>query len=71
MSIQLIIGIIVIAATIYFLVKRYESRLVLFCAGVVLCLIALDPMAAFKAFSDAMKNAKVIEPIVASMGFAY
>lgn len=71
MSIQLIIGLIVILVTMYCLGKRYESRLVLFIAGLVLSCIALDPMAVFRAFTKAMTNATVIEPIIASMGFAF
>ena len=71
MSISMILGIIVIVCTIYCLAKRYESRLVLFSAGIILSCIALNPMAALVGFSKAMSNAKVIEPIVASMGFAY
>lgn len=66
-----IIGIIVIIAMLYLLAKRYESRMVLFVTGVILCAVAGDIMASFYSFSDAIKNAKVIEPIVASMGFAF
>lgn len=71
MSMQIIIGLVVILATMYCLAKRFESRLVLFLAGLILSCIAMDPMAVFKAFTKAMTNAKVIEPIIASMGFAF
>ncbi len=63
-------GILVIAVAIYLLVKQYDNRLVLFVAGVALSLLALNPMAPFKAFSDAMKESKLFEPIVAVMGFS-
>ncbi len=66
-----IIGLAIVFAMIFALVKKYESRMVLLLAGFALCILAGAPMDAFKAFSDALKNAKVIEPIVASMGFAY
>lgn len=68
---QNILGIFVVVTMIVLLVKKYESRMVLFSCGVTLCIIAGNPMDAFNAFSTAIKNAKVIEPIVASMGFAY
>jgi len=71
MNFQMILGVVVIIATVYFLAKRYESRLVLFAAGFVMSCIALNPMAAMDGFSKAMKNYKLIEPIVASMAFAY
>lgn len=68
---QNILGLITIIIMIVLLVKKYESRMVLFSCGFFLCIAALKPFDAFNAFSHAMKNAKVIEPIVASMGFAY
>ena len=71
MNISMILGAIVIVCTIYCLAKRYESKLVLLTAGFILSCIALNPMAALFGFTKAMSNAKIIEPIVASMGFAY
>ena len=49
-----IASVAVVAATIYCLVKRYETRLVLFCSGLVLTLIGGAPMDTMKAFSHAM-----------------
>lgn len=66
-----VLGCLVVIAMIILLIKKYESRMVLFACGFILCLIALKPFDAFHAFTKAMQNAKVIEPIVASMGFAY
>jgi DcuC family C4-dicarboxylate transporter len=65
-----IAGVAIVAVAIYLLVKQYDNRLVLFVAGVALSLLALNPMAPFKAFSDAMKESRVFEPIVAVMGFS-
>ena len=39
------IAIAVILVTVYCLIKRYETRLVLFTAGLFLCCIAMKPMA--------------------------
>lgn len=50
--------------------KQYDNRLVLFVAGVALSLLALNPMAPLKAFSDAMRESRVFEPIIAVMGFS-
>ena len=67
----LALGGIVVLATIYLMVKQYETRLVLFCAGFVLALAAGDPMAPFKAFSHAMQENKLFEAIISVMGFAF
>lgn len=64
------IGLAILAATIYLLVKRYETRMVLFCSGVVMSLVAGAPLAPFQAFSHAMLETKLFESIIAVMGFA-
>lgn len=64
-------GSVVVLITVYFLMKQYETRMVLFCSGLTMAIIAGDPMAAFNAFSRAMKEYKVIEPVVTVMGFAF
>ncbi|MDU4961841.1 MAG: C4-dicarboxylate transporter DcuC [Sporomusaceae bacterium] len=64
------IGLIILLITAYLLIKQYETRMVLFVSGLAMAIIAGNPMAAFTAFSTAMKNANLIEPIVAAMGFA-
>ncbi len=65
------VAIAVVILTIWALVKRYETRLVLFAAGLVLCCISLAPMNAFNAFAKSMTNGGLIMAICASMGFAY
>lgn len=66
----LILAGIVIVATIYCMVKQYETRLILLIAGFIMALFAGDPMAPFKAFSHAMQENKLFEAIVSVMGFA-
>jgi C4-dicarboxylate transporter, DcuC family len=60
----------VVLCAVYLLVKQYDNRLVLFGAGLALSLLALKPLAALTAFSEAMKESRVFEPIVAVMGFS-
>lgn len=66
----MILGGLVVLMTIYLMVKQYETRLVLFCAGLFLSLCAGQPMAPFHAFSHAMQENKLFESIVSVMGFA-
>ena len=70
MLMMTISSIVVVIATVYCLVKRYETRLVLFCSGLVLTLIGGAPMDTMKAFSHAMLETKLFESIIAVMGFA-
>lgn len=64
------VGVLIVLLSIYLLIKQYETRMVLFCSGVAMAIIAGEPMAAFKAFSHAMQESKIFEPIIAVMGFA-
>lgn len=65
------IGLVIIALSIYLLVKQYESRMVLLAAGIAMAAIAGDPLAAFDAFSKSMVNGALIQAICSVMGFAF
>lgn len=60
----------VVIATIYGLIKRYETRLVLLLSGLAMCCLSADPMAAFAQFDKSMTNSSLIIVICSSMGFA-
>jgi len=66
----LVLGGVIVLGTIYLMVKQYETRMVLFCAGLLMAIMAGDPFAAFKGFSQAMTESRVFESIIAVMGFA-
>ena len=61
----------VVAVTIYALIKRIETRLVLLCSGLFLCLVSGHPMAGLDAFAKSMTNATLVQVICGSMGFAF
>lgn len=65
------IAVVVIIATIAALIKRWETRLVLFTAGLVLCCAAGNPMQALNSFAAQMTKGGLIMAICASMGFAF
>lgn len=65
------IGILIVIATVYAIIKRYETRMVLFSAGLLMAIIALKPMEAFAQFQKSMTNAGLISSILSVMGFAY
>ena len=67
----LILGGVVVILTVYCLIKQYETRMVLFCSGVVLALMAGDFMGPLNAFSHAMLESKLFESIISVMGFAF
>ncbi len=60
----------VVIATIYALIRRWETRLVLLTSGLVMALISLQPMMAFKQFDKSMTNGSLIIAICSAMGFA-
>ena len=70
MNITIGLALLVVCATVYALIKRYETRLVLLTAGLVMTLIAMDPMAAFKQFDKSMTNGSLIIAICSALGFA-
>lgn len=64
------IGIILVLLTIYFLVKRYDSRLVLLASGIIMACVAGTPMASLDSFAKNMTNGGLIQAVCSVMGFA-
>ena len=71
MTILCWVALAVIVLTIWALVKRFETRLVLLAAGLLMCVISLQPMVGLNAFAKAMTNNALIMAICSSMGFAF
>ena len=63
------VAIVVVIATVYALIKRYETRLVLLTSGFVMAFISLQPMIAFKQFDKSMTNGSLIIAIIAALVF--
>lgn len=66
-----IVAILGIIATVYLLIKKYETRTVLIGVGLVMAMVTFKPMAALDAFAKSMTSGGLIMAICASMGFAY
>jgi len=63
------LSLIVVALAVFFMVRRVEVRLVLLASGLVLGLLAGQPLLMFDTFTRAMV-AGMVGPICAAMGFA-
>ncbi|WP_439287062.1 C4-dicarboxylate transporter DcuC [Lonepinella sp. BR2357] len=66
-----IIAILGIIATIYLLIKKYETRTVLIGVGLIMAILTFKPMEALDAFAKSMTSGGLIMAICSSMGFAY
>lgn len=65
------LGIVIVIVSIYLLIKQYETRMVLFCSGVLMAALAGAPLTAFDAFAKNMVQAGLIQAICSVMGFAF
>ena len=66
-----ILGIFIVVITFALIIKKYESRMVLFVAGVAMCLIGGLPNDIMKAFTKAMTHNSLVPAICTVMGFSY
>ena len=57
------IAILVLVVMCYMLIKQYETRMVLFGGGFILCCISMTPMAGLNAFAKTMTNGALITAI--------
>jgi len=65
------LGAIIVVLTFAAIIKKYETRLVLFVSGFAMALVSGKPLAAVDAFSKAMVNPGLVTVICTVMGFAY
>ncbi|WP_033916773.1 C4-dicarboxylate transporter DcuC [Campylobacter sputorum] len=70
-TLRLFLSLVGIFAVVFLLIKKHDTKTVLIGVGLILCVICLQPMSAFVAFTKSMTNANLIKAICASMGFAY
>ena len=63
-------ALLTVCVTVWALIKRYETRLVLITAGLVMAVVSLEPLAAFRQFDKSMTNGSLIIAICSAMGFA-
>jgi len=67
---MMIAGIIIVIATVYFLVKQYDARFVLLASGIIMACIGGVPMSSLDAFAKSMTNGGLIQAVCSVMGFA-
>lgn len=65
------LGGLIVLFTFAAIIKRYETRMVLFLSGLVMALLSGNPLMAIDAFSTAMVNPGLVTVICTVMGFAY
>ncbi|OAM96379.1 C4-dicarboxylate transporter, DcuC family [Pelosinus fermentans] len=68
---MVLLGILIVLLTFLAIIKRYETRLVLFVAGVAMALVVGKPLVAIDAFAKAMVNEGLVTTICTVMGFSY
>ena len=68
---MLLAGGLIVVLTFALIIKKIEARLVLFLAGVIMCLLGGLPEDIMKAFMKAMTNNSLVPTICTVMGFSY
>src|SRR5687768_16303595 len=68
-AVRLTVALLIIALTVYLMVRRVEVRLVLLGAGLLMATVAGEPLAIADEFTRGMVAA-MVAPICAAMGFA-
>lgn len=68
---QLIFGVVIIAAAVYAVMRKVDVRLALIPAGLLMGTLAGQPMAIVQKFLETFTDGKFVVPICCAMGFAY
>ena len=64
------LAVVVILAALFFLIRGYDVRLVLFGAGLLMCSLARDPFRVFDAFLKYMGDTTYVGPICTALAFS-
>ena len=67
---NVILGVIIIIIALVLMCKKVDSKVILLLAGLLMATLAGSPIEGFKGFTTGLKNTSILEPIIASMGFA-
>ena len=65
------VGFLILIITFAAIIKRFETRMVLFLSGLTMAVLAGQPVKAIDAFTAAMINTSLVPIICTVMGFAY
>lgn len=65
-----ILGIIIIIISLILMCKKVDSKVILLIAGLLMATLIGKPIEGFKGFTAGLKTTSILEPIIASMGFA-
>ena len=68
---MVIAGMIIVIATFVAIIKKFETRLVLFLSGILMCLIGGNIPAGTTAFVKELTNAGLVPTICTVLGFSY
>jgi DcuC family C4-dicarboxylate transporter len=68
--VTLTLAIFIILAALFFLIRGYDVRLVLFAAGLALCTVVRDPFRVFDAFLKYMGDTTYVGPICTALAFS-
>ncbi|WP_019554508.1 C4-dicarboxylate transporter DcuC [Propionispira raffinosivorans] len=67
---MMIVGLFIVIATVYFLIKQYDARFVLLASGIIMACIGGVPMSSLDSFAKNMTNGGLIQAVCSVMGFA-
>ena len=65
------VGLVIVIATFYAIIKNYETRLVLFVSGIVMAILGGGLVGAFNSFVKTMVEGGLVPTICTVMGFSY
>lgn len=65
------IGALIVFLTFWAIIKKYEPRMSLFLAGLIMCIISGKYLLAFDTFSKILANESLVPVLATAMGFAF
>ena len=68
---NIVIGVIIVGVTCYFLWRKHDMKVVLLASGMLMAGIALDPLTALDEFANKMGTDSLIQAVCSAVGFGF
>ncbi|WP_461211277.1 C4-dicarboxylate transporter DcuC [Desulfocurvus sp. DL9XJH121] len=68
---NIVIGVVIVGVTCYFLWRQYDMKMVLLASGMLMAGIALDPLTTLDEFANKMATDSLVQAVCSAVGFGF
>ena len=67
---NIVIGLVILIVTITLMIKKYDSKVLLLCGGLLMAVLGGNPVAGLKGYTAGLASTSVMNAIISAAAFA-